>query len=95
MVSLQHRIERSSMIITIGLICVCVVMQMLGTTMTLWDLTYQLDPVNATLLEGYSLPASLISFQPDTIVWSTADASHRLHPILREQSLLRPPNRLV
>ncbi len=88
-------ITRSMLVLIVGLVCLGVVMQMLGTTMTLWDFTYQLDPINAPLLEGFSLPASAISVQSAAVSWRAADHIGTLHPVLREQVLFRPPNPLT
>lgn len=75
----------------IGVICLCIVMYALGTTMTLWDLQLELDPVNAPLLEGFSLPATLVDLRPTISNVSL----HEIPPFLRmqpkEESLFRPP----
>lgn len=75
--------------------CVCVFMQMLGTTMTLWDLDYDLDPVHAALLEGLSLPASFFGVPPPVLVESVSDSSPPWQHIVAEQLLFRPPNVLT
>jgi hypothetical protein len=82
-------------VLAIGVVCLCVVMQMLGTTMTMWDFQYPLDPVNAPLLEGFSLPTAFVGFQPVTVVWSTVVTAPALHPVLCEQTLFRHPNCLL
>jgi hypothetical protein len=87
--------QRPLLVCAIGVICLCIVMYVLGTTMSLWDLSIQLNPINAPLLEGFSLPAASVSILPVTVAWSMADFLSRLHPILREQVPFRPPNRLA
>ena len=43
----------------IGVICLCVMMYMLGSTMTLWTLQFALDQTDNPVLEGFSLPTAL------------------------------------
>lgn len=77
---------------TVLVLCICVLMQMLGTTMTLWNFELQLDPVNAPLLEGLSLPTALVNATSSLIIAILAISSERLRYLLRSQGLLRPPN---
>ncbi len=73
-------------------LCLCVVMQMLGTTMTLWDFELQLDPPHAPLLEGLSLPTVLPDTTPSLIAAAVTLSSETLPHLLSAHSLLRPPN---
>lgn len=79
----------------IAFICICVFMQMLGTTMTLWDLDLELDQANAPLLEGLSLPAIFSDVPPYSATALLADSTRTLRHILRDHTLFRPPNFLA
>ena len=76
----------------IGLTCLCVLMFMLGSTMTLWTMQFALDQTDNSLLEGFSLPAVVSDVIPTMPVtpfreqWTDAKLS------VAEYSLLRPPN---
>ena len=61
-----------------GVICLCVLMYALGTTMTLWNLEFQLDPVNGPLLEGFSIPATVSNPQPSPPTPLFAESSNRM-----------------
>jgi len=76
---------------SIGVLCLCVMMYALGTTMTLWNLQIELDPVNAPLLEGLSLPAAFMDLNPTLSTASLNDAPPPLRLLLNEQTLFRPP----
>ena len=76
---------------TFGFICLCVVMQMLGTTMTLWDLEFQLDPVNAPLLEGFSLPADVLDPLPPGAFAFLSYSAQDTQAILQDRMFFRPP----
>lgn len=89
------RNQSSALILIIGFVCIGIFMQMLGTTMTLWDLSYQLDPDKAPLLEGFSLPAQSVGIQNHAVVRWRMEAVCALHPVLAQQSLFRPPNLLA
>lgn len=47
--------------VVIGLLCLCIVMQMLGAPMTLWDAQSVSDPFGSSVVEGFSIP---VEFQP-------------------------------
>ncbi len=80
---------------TIVILCFCIVMQMLGTTMTLWDFELQLDPDNAPLLEGFSLPALFAYAALSVIIAVLAISSESLRYCFWPHGLLRPPNSLM
>jgi hypothetical protein len=84
-----------ALVLIIGLVCIGVLMQMLGTTMTMWDLSYQLDPDNAPLLDGFSLPATFVDIGHHFALRWKIDTVKALHPVLRDQALFRPPNHLA
>ena len=79
----------------ICLICLCVMMFMLGSTMTLWTMQFALEHTDNPVLEGFSLPAVLSDLTPampatpcpETPSGGTADVNDRC--------LLRPPNQIV
>ena len=67
----------------IGLLCLCLLMYVLGSTMTLWAMEFP--------LEGFSLPTTLSDLVP---LLSASSAGESSIPILRplsEHGLLRPP----
>lgn len=78
-------------IAALAFICLCVVMQMLGTTMTLWDLEFSLDPVNASLLEGFSLPVDFTELPPLAMVASLFYTARELRALLQDRTFFRPP----
>lgn len=75
----------------IGVVCLCVVMYMLGSTMTLWTMEFELDPMDGPPLEGFSLPTTFPDPRPAMPAASTRD--NPAHPKMRlnEQGLFRPP----
>ena len=76
----------------IGVICLCVVMYMLGSTMTLWTLQFAFDPTDDSVLEGFSLPTVVADIVPAMPVTSSGERSARAKTEVNEHSLLRPPN---
>ena len=91
----RYSTSRAGTVWTVLILCLCILMQMLGTTMTLWDLEFQLDPVNAPLLEGYSLPTVLADASLLLNIAVLAISSETLQKLLRSHGLFRPPNSLV
>jgi hypothetical protein len=83
---------RRSILYGIGLVCLCVVMYMLGSAMTLWTLQFALDKTDNPVLEGFSLPTSLSDATPAMPVTPSSDARPRVKKDINEHSLLRPPN---
>jgi hypothetical protein len=83
---------RRIMFYGIGVVCLCIVMYMLGSSMTLWTLEFPFDQTESPLLEGFSLPTILFDFNPAMLVTSTAEQSLSAKRHLDEHSLLRPPN---
>jgi hypothetical protein len=76
----------------IGIVCLCVVMYMLGSTMTLWTLEFAFDQTDSPLLEGVSLPTILPDLNPAMPVTTAAEQSPPAKLQLHEHGLLRPPN---
>jgi hypothetical protein len=77
----------------IGLICLCVLMYALGSTMTLWTMQFALDHTDDPLLEGFSLPTAVSDVSPALPVTRSREASIGARRHVDEHSLLRPPNR--
>jgi hypothetical protein len=89
----ERRARLSGFIVCgIGLICLCVIMYMLGSTMTLWSLQFALDDADNPVLEGFSLPTVVSDVTPAMPVMPSREASIGVRGALNEHSLLRPPN---
>ena len=75
----------------IALVCLCVAMYTLGSTITLWTMEFPLDQTDSPLLEGFSLPTTL----PDLVSLPPASPPDDHSPTARRQltdhGLLRPP----
>ena len=76
----------------IGLICLCVGMYVLGSTMTLWTMQFAFDQTDNPVLEGFSLPTIPADIVPAMPFTSSGDQSARARRELNEHGLLRPPN---
>jgi len=79
----------------IGLICLCVVMYMLGSTMTLWTMQFALDQTDTVVLEGFSLPTTVSDVIPAMLVRLSSEPSPGAKREVNEDGLLRPPNTTV
>jgi len=79
----------------VGLICLCVVMYMLGSTMTLWTMQFALDQTDNVVLEGFSLPTTVSDVIPAMLVRLSSEPSPGAKREVNEDGLLRPPNRTV
>lgn len=75
----------------IGLVCLCLVMYVLGSTMTLWAMEFPLDQADSPLLEGFSLPTTLSDLVPLLLASSTGESSTTVLRPVSEHGLLRPP----
>ena len=76
----------------IGLICLCVIMFMLGSTMTLWTMQFALDQTDNPVLEGFSVPPALPNVTPAMSVSPSRETPPGAKRELNEHGLLRPPN---
>jgi hypothetical protein len=74
------------------LLCFAVVMQMLGTPTSLWTLEFETDLVEASLFEELSLPQSHVVLFPDPTTHQRFELSNRVHSLLLEETLFRPPS---
>jgi hypothetical protein len=79
----------------ICLICLCVVMYALGSTMTLWTMQFALDHADNPVLEGFSLPALVSDMTPAMPATLCRETSTGVATDLNEHSLLRPPNAIA
>ena len=76
----------------IALLCLCVVMYALGSTMTLWTMEFSLEQTDNPLLEGFSLPTVLSDVTPAMPVSSAGPSSTVAEQVIDGHGLLRPPN---
>ncbi len=76
----------------ICLICLCLIMFMLGNTMTLWTMQFALDQTDNPVLEGFSLPTSVSDVVPAMPVTPSRETFTGVKTHVNEHSLLRPPN---
>jgi len=76
----------------ICLICLCVIMFMLGSTMTLWTMQFALDHADNPMLEGFSLPALVSDVTPAMRATLFRELPTGVKTDLSEHNLLRPPN---
>jgi hypothetical protein len=86
---------RAWSLLAIMVLSLCLGMQVLGTTMTLWDLAFVPDNARDALSEGFSLPqplfvVALIARLPRYRV-TIGMASDPLRETLLSDSLFRPP----
>ena len=89
----DHGVRLSRLVLYgIGLICLCVLMFMLGSTMTLWTMQFSLDQTDNPLLEGFSLPTVVSDMTPAVLVTPSGESSIGVRAALNEHNLLRPPN---
>jgi hypothetical protein len=79
-------------ILVYGLLCLAVVMQMLGTPTSLWTLDFDADLLEASLLEGFSLPPSQVVLSSVTISQLHLESTARNHFLLLDVTLFRPPS---
>ena len=91
---LSGRGTRISLIVFYGiaLVCLCVVMFMLGSTMTLWTLQFAFDQTDNSVLEGFSLPTVVADILPVMPVTSSRERFAVAKGEPNAHSLLRPPN---
>ena len=80
-----------SVFFLIVLLCFCVIMSMLGTTITLWNYEEPTDSFTASVLEGFSLPSigMVVSVSLHRLFYSPSPPLE--HDVLLAQSLFHPP----
>ena len=91
---LSGRAKGVSLIVfcAIGVTCLCVVMYVLGSTMTLWTLQFAFDQTDNSVLEGFSLPTVVADILPVMPVTSSRERFAVAKGEPNAHSLLRPPN---
>ena len=74
------------------LLYVGVLTQMLGVPLTLWDLAETadtVDPLTASILEGFSIPSTPLSLSPNGLL--STDYHPDIHRLLASSELFHPP----
>jgi len=91
---MSGRSKRCSLVVFCGiaLICLCVVMYVLGSTMTLWTMQFAFDQTDNPVLEAFALPTMPADIIPAMPVTSSGDRPAGAKGEVNEHSLLRPPN---
>lgn len=74
------------------LLCFVIVMQMLGTTTSLWTFDFETGVVEASLQEGFSLTADPIVPTAPLSTPISSDIATRLRSVLLETHFFRPPH---
>lgn len=78
--------------LTVVVLCFCVVMQMLGVPATLWDPSAMPDTLSTTLLlEGFSIPASIQAVFHSVLLRLQESLQQSPHIPLLTHSLFHPP----
>jgi hypothetical protein len=75
----------------IGLLCLCVTMQILGVPVSFWDMNEAKDLVESSLLEGFSLPSLGIAVSVSLYGSLNSPSPPLEHDILLARSLFHPP----
>ena len=83
---------RSMTVWTMVVLCLCVFMQMLGTSMTLWNFALDSDQATAPLYGGYSLPTYLFDLERFVGTEFRGPSGGTPWRFLHICSLFRPPN---
>ena len=79
-------------VVAFGFLCLCILMQVLGTTLTLWACEFESDPSNSLLFEGFSLPVSHLELYPPSIIGLAVERLPKGRQAGNDRTLLRPPN---
>ncbi|BFU96665.1 MAG: protein of unknown function [Nitrospira sp.] len=90
---LTHGSQRRLLtVLTFGFLCLCVLMQVLGTTLTLWACEFESDLSKSLLFEGFSLPVSHLELHPPAIIGLAVERLPKFRRTGDDRTLLRPPN---
>jgi len=93
MVTLRDpRVSYPFAFLLMGLLCVCVTMYALGTTITLWNLQESTDPFTGPVLEGFSLPSMSMALAVSLQTSFAFTPLPAKHGILLEHTLFHPPD---
>ncbi len=74
-----------------SLLCFVILMQMLGTTTSLWTFDFETDVLEASLQEGFSVPPSQVPPTPIFTALPAVQSSAVPPSVLLEETLFRPP----
>lgn len=72
-------------------LCLSVVMQMLGMTVTFSELDDPVEFDNPSLLEEFAIPVDRLVIGRSQIVWRNGGGMSKLYSVLRDHSLFHPP----
>ena len=76
---------------TVGLLCLCVTMQMLGAPISLWDIDDSFNKSESSASEGFSVPSMKSAFDPPLLRTATVETLPTPYLVLLEHSQLRLP----
>ncbi|MDF0644478.1 MAG: hypothetical protein P0111_10630 [Nitrospira sp.] len=79
-------------VLTFGFLCLCVLMQVLGSTLTLWACEFESDLSKSLLFEGLSLPVCYLDLYPPAIIGLAVERLQKFCQTGDDRTLLRPPN---
>lgn len=92
MAPLRSNSRRALLILLHTCLCLAVLMQMLGTPVSLLDPHVDLDPVYESLLDGFSLPPHHMTMPPLAIAYRAPDVYLQRRSIMPEKNPFRPPS---
>ncbi len=78
-------------LLVVSVLCCGVMLQILGVTVTFWDLNGSSDLVASSLLEGFAVLPGDPVLSPILPSWVTAIVEEDAHRDLREQMVFHPP----
>lgn len=91
----HHRLEESRTgrfcLSVIMLLCLCVLLQMLGVPGTLLKPVDMSDALGASVLEGFSVPPTLLQLAPSSEFVLLADVHPLVHGPILAFALFHPP----
>jgi hypothetical protein len=80
-----------SVFVLIGLLCLCVTMQILGVPVSFGEMNEAEDLVESSLLEGFSLPSAVPELSVSQYRKFNSPSPPLEHDILLARSLFHPP----
>ncbi len=92
MAPLRSSSRRVLLILLHTCLSLAVVMQMLGTPMSLWDSYLDFDPVYESLLDGFSLLPHEVTWPPLAIGYRAPEVVLQRRSIMPEKNPFRPPS---
>ena len=79
----------------VGLLCLCVMIFVLGSTLTFWTMQFAFDDAGNPVLEGSSLPTVVSNIVPAMPARASGEPSAGPATDVDKHGLLRPPNLAV